>query len=189
MFTLLLQLNFGWSATMAGATVVALFAGNVAIKPFTTPIIQAFSFKPVLVFSNAAGALVLASFLFVHAETPLVVIAVLLFISGALRSLGFSAYNTLQFVDIGPDQTTNANVLSATLHQLGMSLGIAVGVITISLAPTFPWAFPTAAALFIVPLIGAAALPPRSGESALTTKLTTSRKFKKASQKTTQETN
>lgn len=189
MFTLLFQLNFGWSATMAGAMVVALFAGNVAIKPFTTPIIQAFSFKPVLVFSNAAGALVLASFLFVRAETQLVVIAVLLFISGALRSLGFSAYNTLQFVDIGPEQTTNANVLSATLHQLGMSLGIAVGVIAISLAPTFPWAFPTAAALFIVPLIGAAALPPGSGESALTTKLKTSRKFKKASQKTTQETN
>lgn len=188
MFTLLFQLNFGWSATMAGVMVVALFAGNVGIKPFTTPIIQAFSFKPVLVFSNAAGALVLGSFLFVHAETPLVVIAALLFVSGALRSLGFSAYNTLQFVDIGPEQTTNANVLSAILHQLGMSLGIAVGVIAISLAPTFPWAFPIAAALFIVPLIGAAALPPGSGESALATKMTTSRKFKKASQKTTQET-
>lgn len=188
MFTLLFQISFEWSATMAGAMVVALFVGNVAIKPFTTPIIQAFSFKPVLVFSNAAGALVLASFLLISADTPLVVIAFLLFVSGALRSLGFSAYNTLQFVDIGPKQTTNANVLSATLHQLGMSLGIAVGVIAISLAPTFAWAFPIAAALFIVPLIGAVALPPGSGESALTTKLKASRRFKKAARTTTQKT-
>ena len=170
MFTLLFQLSFGWSATMAGAMVVALFAGNVAIKPFTTPIIRRFAFKPVLIFSNAAGAIVLASFLFVTAETPLAVIGVLLFVSGALRSLGFSAYNTLQFVDIEPEQTNNANVLSATLHQLGMSLGIAVGVIAISLAPTFAWAFPLAAALFILPLLGAAMLPPRSGASALETK-------------------
>ena len=170
MFTLLFQLSFGWSATMAGAMVVALFAGNVAIKPFTTPIIRRFAFKPVLIFSNAAGAIVLASFLFVTAETPLAVIGVLLFVSGALRSLGFSAYNTLQFVDIEPEQTNNANVLSATLHQLGMSLGIAVGVIAISLAPTFAWAFPLAAALFILPLLGAAMLPPSSGASALETK-------------------
>ena len=170
MFTLLFQLSFGWSATMAGAMVVALFAGNVAIKPFTTPIIRRFAFKPVLIFSNAAGAIVLASFLFVTAETPLAVIGVLLFVSGALRSLGFSAYNTLQFVDIEPEQTNNANVLSATLHQLGMSLGIAVGVIAISLAPTFAWAFPLAAVLFILPLLGAVMLPPSSGASALETK-------------------
>src|SRR5699024_11399512 len=139
---------FGWSATMAGVMVVALFAGNVAIKPFTTPIIRRFAFKPELLFSNAAGAIVLASFLFVTAETPLAVIGVLLFVSGALRSLGFSAYNTLQFVDIGPEQTNNAKVLSATLHQLGMYLGIAVGVIDISLAPTIAWEFTLAAALF-----------------------------------------
>lgn len=170
MFTLLFQLSFGWSATMAGAMVVALFAGNVAIKPFTTPIIRKFAFKPVLIFSNAAGAIVLASFLFVTAETPLAVIGALLFVSGALRSLGFSAYNTLQFVDIEPEQTNNANVLSATLHQLGMSLGIAVGVIAISLAPTFAWAFPIAAALFTLPLLGAAMLPASSGASALETK-------------------
>src|SRR5699024_8605502 len=119
----------------------------------TTPIIKRWNFKPVLVFSNAAGALVLASFLFVRADTPLVLIVLLLFVSGALRSLGFSAYNTLQFVDISPEQTSNANVLSATLHQLGMSLGIAVAVIAMSLAPTANWAFPLAAALFLIPLI------------------------------------
>lgn len=167
MFTLLFQVSFGWSATMAGAMVVALFAGNVAIKPFTTPLIRRFAFKPVLIFSNAAGAVVLASFLFITAETPLFIIATLLFISGALRSLGFSAYNTLQFVDIGKEQTNNANVLSATLHQLGMSIGIAVAVIAISLAPSFAWAFPMAAALFLIPLIGAAALPAGGGDSAL----------------------
>ena len=169
MFTLLFQVSFGWSATMAGAMVVALFVGNVGIKPFTTPIIKRWGFRTVLIFSNTAGGLVLASFLFVRAETPLVLIALLLFVSGALRSLGFSAYNTLQFVDISPEQTSNANVLSATLHQLGMSLGIAVAVIAMTLAPTANWSFPLAAALFLIPLSGAVALPRDGGSRAFAT--------------------
>lgn len=167
MFTLLFQLEFGWSATKAGAMVVALFAGNVAIKPFTTRIIRRWSFRRVLLFANAAGALVLASFVLIDADTPVPVTVVLLFLSGALRSLGFSAYNTLQFVDIPAGQTGNANVLSATLHQLGMSLGIAVAVIFMSLAPSAEWAFPLAAGLFLIPWAGALSLPRDGGRRAL----------------------
>ena len=37
---LLFQLRFGWSAVAAGAMVTALFVGNVAIKPLTTPLMR-----------------------------------------------------------------------------------------------------------------------------------------------------
>lgn len=167
MFTLLFQVSFGWSATLAGTMVMALFLGNIAIKPFTSGMIRQWSFRPVLLFSNAAGALILAAFLLVDADTSRVWILLLLFVSGALRSLGFSAYNTLQFADLPSEQTSNANVLSATLQQLGMSLGIAIAAICMSFAPTPQWAFPIVALLFIVPLAGAYLLPQSGGARAL----------------------
>lgn len=168
LFTLLFQLSFGWSPTTAGLMVVALFVGNVAIKPWTTRIIRRWGFRRILLLSNAAGGLVLALFLFIGEHTPVPLILSLLFMSGALRSLGFSAYNTLQFVDIGPGQMGNANILSATLHQLGMSLGIAVAVVCHSLVPVPQWAFPLAALLFLIPFMGAMRLPAGSGGHALT---------------------
>ena len=166
LFTLLFQVRFGWSATAAGAAVVALFLGNVAVKPFTSPIIRRWGFRNVLVFSNLVGGLVLLAAVALSADTPPAVIVALLIVSGILRSVGFSAYNTLQFVDIAEDGTANANVLSATLHQLATSLGVAAAVLFIHLVG-HQWAFALAAALFLFPLSGALALGRDAGAKAL----------------------
>lgn len=180
MLTLLFQIRFGWSAMSTGAAVVALFLGNVCIKPFTSPIIRKLSFRNVLTVSCAAGALVLLCFVFVSADTPTVVLLVLMFLSGAFRSLGFSAYNTLQFVDVRDADMANANILSATLHQVATSLGIAGGVICIQVASLaagvvtddsalgYQWSFALVALLFLVPLAGALKLHPAAGSNALT---------------------
>ena len=37
---LFFQLGFGWSAAQAGGIVIALFLGNLCIKPFTTPLMR-----------------------------------------------------------------------------------------------------------------------------------------------------
>ena len=42
LLALFFQLGFGWSAAQAGLVVVALFVGNVAIKPTTTPLMRRF---------------------------------------------------------------------------------------------------------------------------------------------------
>jgi len=38
---LFFQIGFGWTAAAAGGIVIALFAGNVGIKPLTTPLMRA----------------------------------------------------------------------------------------------------------------------------------------------------
>lgn len=179
LFTLLFQMRFGWSATSAGLMVTALFAGNVCIKPFTTPIIRRFEFRSVLIWSCVAGGLVLASFAWVSADTPMAVILLMLFLSGIFRSVGFSAYNTLQFVDVKEDDVANANILSATLHQLATSLGITVAVICVHAAGlvaqimlsdanlSYQWAFIPAAAFFVIPVVGAVTLNRDAGSRAL----------------------
>ena len=42
------QLDFGWTPIAAGAMVAALFAGNIAIKPFTTPLMRRYGIRRIL---------------------------------------------------------------------------------------------------------------------------------------------
>src|SRR3712207_8837048 len=43
---LLFQLGFGWNAAQAGVVEIALFLGNVAIKPVTTPLMRRVGMRP-----------------------------------------------------------------------------------------------------------------------------------------------
>ncbi|HET9648506.1 MAG TPA: MFS transporter, partial [Microlunatus sp.] len=56
---LMFQVGFGWSPVRAGLLVLMLFAGNVAIKPATTPLIRRFGFRTILIGSLIAGGLML----------------------------------------------------------------------------------------------------------------------------------
>ncbi|HET9650494.1 MAG TPA: MFS transporter, partial [Microlunatus sp.] len=69
---------------------------------------------------------------------PLIVIAAVLLLSGVFRSIGFSAYNTLQFADLDPSMVADANTLSSTLQQVATALGVAVGALVLRLAGEIP---------------------------------------------------
>lgn len=178
LFTLLFQIAYGWSATVAGLTVIAIFVGNLGIKPFTTPLIRRFGFRSVLIWSNLLGALVLAAFLVIGPEAPLPLLLALLVASGVFRSIGFSAYNTLQFADVPAEETNNANTLSSSLQQIATALGLAVVAVFVrastavsagvtgSPLPGYHWAFGLAAALLVIPLVGAFLLPRSAGARA-----------------------
>ncbi|MGX9902239.1 MFS transporter [Arthrobacter sp. SA17] len=126
---LMFQDAFGWDPLHAGAMVAAVFAGNIGIKPATTPLIRRFGFKPVLVFASFASAITFVFCSMLDAGTPEALIAVLLVVSGAARSIGFSAYASVQYADIMPAQLPSANVVSATLVQLAAGSGIALGAL------------------------------------------------------------
>ena len=68
-------------------------------------------------------ALLVAAFVGIGPAPPLPVLLVLLVASGVFRSVGFSAYNTLQFADV---EANNANTLASALQQVATALGLAV---------------------------------------------------------------
>ena len=128
---LMFQVAFGWTSVKSGLLVVAVFLGNIGIKPWTGPLLRRCGFRTVLVGAGiAAGVTVLACGL-LTARTPLLVIVLVLFASGVFRSIGFTAYNTIAFADVAPDEMGNANTLSTTLQQLTMGLGIAAGALAL----------------------------------------------------------
>jgi EmrB/QacA subfamily drug resistance transporter len=128
---LFFQLGFGWTAAQAGAVVIALFLGNVGIKPLTTPLMRAFGIRTVLLGSIAASAACLVAIASLEAATPLPLLLGVLALSGIFRSIGFTAYNSVAYADVEPIQMTHANTLMSTLQELGAGLGVAVGALLV----------------------------------------------------------
>jgi len=137
LLALFFQLGFGWTAARAGLVVIALFFGNVVIKPATTSLMRRLGIRSVLLGSIAASASCLLGMAFLQPTTPLPLLLVLLVLSGTFRSIGFTAYNTVAFADVQPEQMTHANTLMSTAQELGAGLGIAIGALLVSLGGSF----------------------------------------------------
>ncbi|MEV7598625.1 MFS transporter [Kitasatospora sp. NPDC089797] len=128
---LLFQTVFGWSAVKSGAVVLFIFVGNIGIKPATTPLLNRFGFRPVLVVSTLAMAATTAATGLIGAGTPVVLIAALALLSGMARSTALTAFSTVAFSDVAPPEMRDANSISATSYQV--AAGLAIGVSTVAL--------------------------------------------------------
>lgn len=68
------------------------------------------------------------------AQTPIVVIVALLFVSGLSRSMEFTTISTLAFSDLDKTTMSGANTLFSMLQQIGNALAIAAAAIVLRLA-------------------------------------------------------
>jgi EmrB/QacA subfamily drug resistance transporter len=128
---LMFQVQFGWSPVKSGAVTAFVFAGNVGIKPATTPLIRRFGFRTVLVVSAIGTALIVAALGFTTASTPVALIAALALASGVTRSVGFTVYSTVGLADMAPELMRDANTLAATTMQLGAGLAVAAATVAL----------------------------------------------------------
>ena len=170
---LFFQLGLGWTAAQAGLVVIALFVGNVAIKPATTPLMRGLGIRTVLLVAVLAQIVCLALMAMLDDASPLAWIVAVLLLSGVFRSIGFSAYNSVAFADIAPERMTHGNTLMATVQELGGGMGIAIGALLLRLAdpmsaafhlptrPDIPYriTFALLAVLMLLPAVEALLLP------------------------------
>ncbi|WP_250037422.1 MFS transporter [Paractinoplanes maris] len=168
---LLFQLGFGWTAAQAGLVVIALFAGNIGIKPVTTPLMRRYGMRTVMLGAVLASAACLIGLASLTGSTPLLLVLLVLALSGTFRSIGFSTYNTLAFADVPANRMTGANTLMSTVQELGAGLGVASGALLVRLGasftegaePRFRFAFLALAVLLVVPAVEAFRLPATAG--------------------------
>lgn len=128
---LLFEEVFGWSAVKAGSVVLFIFVGNVAAKTVTTRLYSRLGFRSVLAGSTAALGLSLVMLGVVGTSTPIVVLALILLLSGAARSVGATGYSTVIFSDIPQPEMRHATALVITVQVLGASWGVAAGAIAL----------------------------------------------------------
>lgn len=167
LYILLFQVGFGWSAGLAGLLVVAIFAGNILIKPFTSGILRRFGFRTTIIAGNLVGAALFALSSLFTSSSPLWFIVCVLMLGGAFRSLGFTAYQTVQFADLDQKQLLDANALSSVIQQVAVAVGIAFAAVlvrglldvardTLGSAHTsigYQWSFLIIALMMIAPAI------------------------------------
>jgi MFS family permease len=165
--------QFGWSPVKSGAVTAFVFAGNVGIKPATTPLINRFGFRPLLIVSTLGTAVIVAALGFTSASTPVALIAALALASGITRSTGFTVYSTVGLADMVPALMRDANTLAATSMQLGAGLAIAGATVALRAGDAVAGgqaAFTIAFCLLALVAVGCAAealrMDPAAGDAA-----------------------
>lgn len=126
---LMFQLSFGLDAFQSGLLLLALFAGNLAAKPFTTAAMRRFGLRRILTINGLLSALSLLACGLLTPAWPLPLVLLLLFASGVFRSLQFTASNALAFADIPKARLSHASTLFSTNFQLAMGLGVAIAAL------------------------------------------------------------
>lgn len=131
MLPLMFQVGFGMNAFEAGALVLAVFAGNLAMKPATTPLIRRFGFKKLLIGNGVVCVLSLMFCAFLAPDSPQMLTLALLFIGGLSRSMQFTGISSLAFAEVPSSEMSSANTLFSTSLQLASGLGVTLGALSI----------------------------------------------------------
>ncbi|MDR3398193.1 MAG: MFS transporter [Pandoraea sp.] len=170
---LMFQLAFGMSAVTSGLLMLALFAGNLGIKPATTPIMRRFGFRGVLLGNGVLVAVGFALCALLTATTPLWLIALVLLFGGICRSVQFTTLATMGFADVPPDDMGGAATLFSALQQMTSGLGIALGALVLKVtevagatpfgATSFRWTFVVMGGIALLALIDGLRLPADAG--------------------------
>jgi MFS family permease len=134
---LMFQVGFGLPAFTSGLLVLAVFAGNLGMKPGTSLVLRRFGFRSVLIGNGLIAAASLAACGLLEPGTPKALVVVILFVGGLARSMQFTAINTLAFADVPQAQMSSANSLGSVVQQFTMGLGIAAGALALRVGALF----------------------------------------------------
>ena len=169
---LLFQDKFGWSAERAGGVLFFYMLGNLTFKIFTTSLMNKFRFKPLILSATLISIPLTITLGLIRTSLPFFWIAILLLITGGVRSLGMTFYNTITFADTDQEIMSHANTLSNMVQQLSSVIAVATAVIAINLGRVFvgvrheyTFAFSFAIAALVISLWGVISLPRSAGDS------------------------
>ena len=174
---LMFQDRFAWSPIKSGAIVLFVFIGNVVAKPSTTPLLNRFGYRRVLLASTTAVSLSMLVFALFDASTPVAVIAGVAFANGVVRSIGYSGLLTLVYSDVPEEHMSHGTTLAATVQQVAAGFAASAGVVALRIGSSlshgtpltsqssYRIAFVLLAALGSLSVFNALALDPRAGDA------------------------
>lgn len=122
-----MQLGLGMSAAASGLVTLANGVGALAMKPAARPVLRRFGFRTTLAANAALSAAGIGLCALFAPGTPLWVLYAVLAGGSFLRSLEFTAFNTLAYADIAARRMSQATTLYSTIQQVSLTLGVGVG--------------------------------------------------------------
>jgi MFS family permease len=140
-----------------------LFLGNLTIKPATTPLMRRFGIRNVLLANGMASVGCFGLLALLAPGLPIVAMAAVLYVSGALRSIGFTAYASLAYSGIAGDDLTHGNTLNSSVQELAAGLGIAIAALLLGILSSYPYVYLVLGAVLATTLIETLRLPRDAG--------------------------
>ncbi len=134
---MMLQVGFGKAAVESGLITFASSAGALLMKPAAQTALRLFGFRDTLVWNGAVSGVMLAMCAAFRPTWPAAAIYAVLLIGGFLRSLQFTAYNTLAYGDVPRSRMSAATSLYTAGQQLAATIGVSVGAVSLELARVF----------------------------------------------------
>jgi EmrB/QacA subfamily drug resistance transporter len=179
LWPLLFQVGFGMTAFASGSLTIACAVGDFGMKFFSKRVLRRFGFRQTLVVNGVLVALTILACATFTASTPIVVIAIVLFLVGVLRSVQFGSFNALTYGDVPADRMSAASSLASTIQQMAFGVGVAYGALVLHLSAQvngsrgggftvndFHLAFVATAALALISAFGFTRLHPNAGAEA-----------------------
>ncbi len=169
---LLFQDKFGWSAERAGGVLFFYMLGNLVFKVFTTPLMNKFRFKPLLLLSILLSAPLTLILGLIGSSIPFIWLTLLLLFAGGIRTIGMTLFNTITFADTNQEVMAHANTITNIVQQLASVIAVAIAVIALNLGRVlagtqnqFTFAFSSAVLVLAISLWNVTSLPGTAGDS------------------------
>jgi EmrB/QacA subfamily drug resistance transporter len=161
---MMLQVGFGNSAVQSGLITFASSAGALVMKPAAQRALRLFGFRDTLIWNGVLSGVMLIACAAFRPTWPAAAIYCVLLVGGFLRSLQFTAYNTLAYGDVPRAQMSAATSLYTAGQQLAATIGVSVGALALEVSRTLaghgtPENSDFSAAFVVVGLMTLAAAP------------------------------
>jgi MFS family permease len=131
---MMLQVGFGKEAVESGLITFASSAGALFMKPVAQRALRLFGFRDTLVWNGLVSGVMLALCAAFRPTWPAAAIYGVLLVGGFLRSLQFTAYNTLAYGDVPRSRMSAATSLYTAGQQLAATIGVSVGAVSLEIA-------------------------------------------------------
>ena len=161
---MMLQVGFGKAAVESGLITFASSAGALVMKPVTQRALRLFGFRDTLIWNGLLSGIMLSLCAAFRPTWPAAAIYLILLIGGFMRSLQFTAYNTLAYGDVPRSRMSSATSLYTAGQQLAATIGVSAGAMSLAIAGSFsghtvPTPMDFSIAFLVVGLLTTAAAP------------------------------
>jgi Na+/melibiose symporter-like transporter len=130
---MMIQIGFGKSPAQSGLITFASAIGAIGMKPATQYFLHRFGFRNLLIFNGILCALGPAAYAAFRPSWPIALIYAVLLVTGFMRSLQFTAYNTIAYADVPSDRMSSATTLYAALQQISLTIAIPISAFVLQL--------------------------------------------------------
>lgn len=126
---LMMQAGFGFSPIKAGAYTCLAALGSLGMRFLTIKLVARLGYRTTLIWCGLFGSILMGSLSILTASTPPLLMGLLIFSGGVMRSIQFTVLNTIVFAETTSAEASQANTFSQMAQRLSLTLGVTLGAL------------------------------------------------------------